>query len=82
MTEEDPSAPSTSGAGEPRRRATGVRLADGRVFRGKVVISNATRWVGVSGWCACVCARMHGCVCACVRACGWVMFMGRGAKPT
>lgn len=25
-------------------RATGVRLADGRVFRGKVVISNATRW--------------------------------------
>ena len=26
------------------RRATGVRLADGRVFRGKAVISNATRW--------------------------------------
>jgi prolycopene isomerase len=25
-------------------QATGVRLADGRVFRGKVVISNATRW--------------------------------------
>eukprot|EP00879_Flechtneria_rotunda_P021395 GHRR01022552.1.p1 GENE.GHRR01022552.1~~GHRR01022552.1.p1 ORF type:complete len:499 (+),score=126.88 GHRR01022552.1:1262-2758(+) len=25
-------------------RATGVRLADGRVFRGKVVVSNATRW--------------------------------------
>lgn len=24
--------------------AAGVRLADGRVFRGKVVISNATRW--------------------------------------
>jgi prolycopene isomerase len=22
----------------------GVRLADGRVFRGKVVVSNATRW--------------------------------------
>ncbi|GIL74812.1 hypothetical protein Vretimale_2408 [Volvox reticuliferus] len=26
------------------RRAVGVRLADGRVFRGKTVISNATRW--------------------------------------
>lgn len=25
-------------------RATGVRLADGRVFRAKKVISNATRW--------------------------------------
>lgn len=25
-------------------KATGVRLADGRVFRGKTVISNATRW--------------------------------------
>ena len=25
-------------------KATGVRLADGRVFRGKAVISNATRW--------------------------------------
>lgn len=24
--------------------APGVRLADGRVFRGKVVVSNATRW--------------------------------------
>lgn len=31
------------GGGEPGRRATGVRLADGRVYRGKVVISNATR---------------------------------------
>lgn len=26
------------------RRAVGVRLADGRVYRGKSVISNATRW--------------------------------------
>ena len=26
------------------RRAAGVQLADGRVFRGKAVISNATRW--------------------------------------
>ena len=26
------------------QKATGVRLADGRVFRGKAVISNATRW--------------------------------------
>ncbi|KAG2451912.1 hypothetical protein HYH02_003687 [Chlamydomonas schloesseri] len=26
------------------QRATGVRLADGRVFKGKTVISNATRW--------------------------------------
>jgi prolycopene isomerase len=25
-------------------RATAVRLADGRVFRGKSVVSNATRW--------------------------------------
>jgi prolycopene isomerase len=25
-------------------RATGVRLADGRVFRGRCVVSNATRW--------------------------------------
>jgi hypothetical protein len=50
LTEEE--GPSTSGSGggvggsggaEPRRRATGVRLADGRVYRGKVVISNATR---------------------------------------
>jgi phytoene dehydrogenase-like protein len=32
---------SSSGSGV---KATGVRLADGRVFRGKVVISNATRW--------------------------------------
>ena len=27
-----------------RKKAVGVRLADGRVFRGKAVISNATRW--------------------------------------
>jgi prolycopene isomerase len=42
ITEE---APSTSGSGgdAPQRRATGVRLADGRVYRGKVIISNATR---------------------------------------
>jgi hypothetical protein len=26
------------------QRASGVRLADGRVFRGKTVVSNATRW--------------------------------------
>lgn len=25
-------------------RAVGVKLADGRVFRGKAVVSNATRW--------------------------------------
>ena len=25
-------------------RATGVRLADGRVFRGRAIVSNATRW--------------------------------------
>ncbi|KXZ53863.1 hypothetical protein GPECTOR_6g781 [Gonium pectorale] len=35
----------TEGAADgQRRRAVGVRLADGRVFRGKTVISNATRW--------------------------------------
>ena len=27
-----------------QQRAVGVRLADGRVFRGKAVVSNATRW--------------------------------------
>ncbi|KAL4439820.1 hypothetical protein ABPG75_002821 [Micractinium tetrahymenae] len=31
------------GSGE-EARAVGVRLADGRVFRGKTVVSNATRW--------------------------------------
>ncbi len=31
------------GEGESAR-AVGVRLADGRVFRGKTVVSNATRW--------------------------------------
>ncbi|KAL4423632.1 hypothetical protein ABPG77_009219 [Micractinium sp. CCAP 211/92] len=31
------------GSGEAAR-AVGVRLADGRVFRGKTVVSNATRW--------------------------------------
>ncbi|PNH03626.1 Prolycopene isomerase, chloroplastic [Tetrabaena socialis] len=29
---------------EGGQRAVGVRLADGRVFRGKTIISNATRW--------------------------------------
>ena len=27
-----------------KQRAVGVRLSDGRVFRGKAVVSNATRW--------------------------------------
>ncbi|KAL6760586.1 carotenoid isomerase [Haematococcus lacustris] len=31
-------------AGEAAPRAVGVRLADGREFRGKTVVSNATRW--------------------------------------
>ena len=31
------------GEGEAAR-AVGVRLTDGRVFRGKAVVSNATRW--------------------------------------
>ena len=31
------------GKGE-QQQAVGVRLADGRVFRGKAVVSNATRW--------------------------------------
>ncbi len=31
--------------GEGREaRAVGARLADGRVFRGRTVVSNATRW--------------------------------------
>ena len=33
----------TEGEGE-NVKAKGVRLADGRVFRGKTVVSNATRW--------------------------------------
>lgn len=33
----------TEGEGSSQT-ATGVRLADGRVFRGKTVVSNATRW--------------------------------------
>ena len=33
----------TEGEGESIR-AVGVRLADGRVYRGKAIISNATRW--------------------------------------
>ncbi|GFR46202.1 hypothetical protein Agub_g7733 [Astrephomene gubernaculifera] len=38
-------AEEAAGGGEQRQqRAVGVRLADGRVFRGKTVISNATRW--------------------------------------
>ena len=28
----------------PAAHATGVRLADGRVFRGRAIVSNATRW--------------------------------------
>lgn len=31
------------GEGESAR-AVGVQLADGRVFRGKAIVSNATRW--------------------------------------
>ena len=31
------------GEGEAAR-AVGVRLADGRVYRGRTVVSNATRW--------------------------------------
>ena len=27
-----------------QQQAVGVRLADGRVFRGKAIVSNATRW--------------------------------------
>jgi hypothetical protein len=27
-----------------KQQAVGVRLADGRVFRGRAVVSNATRW--------------------------------------
>jgi len=34
----------TEGSDPENMTATGVRLADGRVFRGKTVISNATRW--------------------------------------
>ncbi|WIA41668.1 hypothetical protein OEZ86_009018 [Tetradesmus obliquus] len=37
-------ADSSSSSSEPSICATGVRLADGRVFRGKSIISNATRW--------------------------------------
>lgn len=33
----------TCGEG-PSHKAVGVKLADGRVFRGKSIISNATRW--------------------------------------
>ena len=33
----------TEGEGQAQR-AVGARLADGRVFRGKTVVSNATRW--------------------------------------
>lgn len=38
------SSSSSNGSGPGSYRATGVRLADGRVFRGQVVVSNATRW--------------------------------------
>lgn len=33
----------TEGDGESQK-AVGARLADGRVFRGRTVVSNATRW--------------------------------------
>lgn len=33
----------TEGAGADVK-AVGVKLADGRIFRGKTVVSNATRW--------------------------------------
>jgi len=35
---------SSSSSSEAGIRATGVRLADGRTYRGKVIVSNATRW--------------------------------------
>ncbi|GAX80223.1 hypothetical protein CEUSTIGMA_g7661.t1 [Chlamydomonas eustigma] len=41
MREESNGQQSTGSAGQ---RAYGVKLADGRVFRGKTIISNATRW--------------------------------------
>jgi len=41
---ESSSSSSSGSGGEPALKATGVRLADGRVYQGKVVISNATRW--------------------------------------
>lgn len=46
ITEPLPAEASSSGSSSSGAdvQATGVRLADGRVFRGKVVISNATRW--------------------------------------
>eukprot|EP00878_Enallax_costatus_P016763 GHUV01017592.1.p1 GENE.GHUV01017592.1~~GHUV01017592.1.p1 ORF type:complete len:376 (+),score=69.89 GHUV01017592.1:491-1618(+) len=36
--------PVTNKDGTTSLKATGVKLADGRVYRGKTVISNATRW--------------------------------------
>jgi prolycopene isomerase len=38
------SSSGSSATGPAGLTATGVRLADGRVYKGKVVISNATRW--------------------------------------
>jgi phytoene dehydrogenase-like protein len=73
IVEEEAASPSTSGrsgsgggsSGERRQRATGVRLADGRVYKGKVVISNATRWVvGRKGVCLVRPASAHCCLCA------------------
>lgn len=37
------SSTAAAAGGEPQR-AVGVQLADGRVFRGRSIISNATRW--------------------------------------
>jgi hypothetical protein len=41
------SLPASSACGHahtPTHSPAGVRLADGRVFRGRTIISNATRW--------------------------------------
>jgi phytoene dehydrogenase-like protein len=44
ITEPLQSSSSSSSSSEAGIRATGVRLADGRTYRGKVIVSNATRW--------------------------------------
>jgi len=43
LLEEDPAAVAADGAA-PGYRACGVRLADGREYRARAVVSNATRW--------------------------------------
>lgn len=43
LLEQDPEATAADGTA-PGYRACGVRLADGREFRAKAVVSNATRW--------------------------------------